>query len=163
MTSNYVNNIMIIEKVFELRKSFTKGWNVEYIRCQGYATIAKCIITTSNQRKLDITVALKNHFSLFRIDLSDDNVVVTKEDPKDVVFVFYKHSTSYNSYRNEFNVIFQQSKEIKKIKVDYSIEEFDITKLKKMMKDLDIFPGIENFQNVQLIVDLAKNYKNPYA
>lgn len=139
-----------------------KMWNSRYVRNQSFATIVKSIIITSQEPLLEISVGLKNNFSLFRLDLCSTSVIVTKEDPREVAFIFYKQSSSFNSYFHEFKETYKQTKEVKKYITDINLIEIDKPKLIFILEAVDLYVDL-NDSDLDEILDLVKNSVNPYA
>ena len=139
-----------------------KLWTVKYVRNQSFATIVKSIIISSQEPLLEITIGLKNNFSLFRLDLSSSCVIVTKEDPREVAFIFYKSSSSFNSYYHEFKETFKQTRISKNCTTSINFSELDKENLIKILKNVDLYENIDD-EDLDLILNLTKNSVNPYA
>lgn len=158
----------ICQKYAEYRRGLNtasgnrKLWTATFVRNHSFATIIKAILISSQEPLLDISIGLKNNFSLFRLDLSSTNVVVTKEDPREVAFVFHKNSTSFNSYIHEFRETFKQTRLVKEYTTGISLEELDKEKLTKLLRDLELYSDVTN-DDLEFILDLVTNSKNPYA
>jgi len=114
---------------------------------------------------LNIKIGLKNHFSLFRLDISSTKVLVTKEDPKDLALLFNKDSFTYDSYRSDFQQLLDQSKIITGFKThnkSISIQELDKVKIKEILSSLTLNESISD-GNLDEILEIIKTYKSPYV
>jgi hypothetical protein len=89
-----------------------EGWSKARVREELLATILKLYILMIESPHLKIKLFLTNSFSIFRIDLSFGEVVVTTEDERDPAFRFSNTSDFYDAYRNEFNFSEKQAREI---------------------------------------------------
>lgn len=137
-------------------------WTKEYVRNHSIATIVKSAIISSHEPLVEIEIGLKGSFSLFRLDLSSTSVIVTKEDPREVAFIFYRSSSSFNSYFHEFKETMKQTVLVKKYNTSVSLDELDKDSLMIILRDLDFnFNLLDN--DISLILELTKNAKNPYA
>lgn len=161
-------NIDICLKYAEYRRGLNTAsnqpqlWNFRYVRNQSFATIVKSIIISSQEPLIDISIRLKNHFSLFRVDASSSSVIVTKEDPREVAFVFYRNSTSFNSYCHEFKETNKQAKPVKDLSTDIRLEDLDIDKVSQILEGVDLLSDISQ-NDLKFILKLVKDSKNPYA
>jgi len=137
-------------------------WNDKYVRNQSLATIVKSVVLSAQDPLVDIEIRLKNNFSLFRMDLCASRVIVTKEDPRDVAFVFYHDSSSFNSYNHEFRETWRQARTLKKFSPRTRLEDLNNQKTAEILQALELFIDISD-QDLSFITDLAKTTKNPYA
>ena len=162
-------NIDLCRKYAEYRRGLNTSsttpslWNYKYVRNHSFATIVKSVIISSQEPLVEISIGLKNNFSLFRIDLCSTRVVVTKEDPREVAFIFYRSSSSFNSYVHEFRETFKQTKPLKEhYETMSTLEELDTEGVKKILLDLEIFIDIDQ-HDLKVILGLATSKTDPYA
>lgn len=71
------------------------------VRCDLLATIFAACFWKMKQPLLNIEIYLKNHFSLFRTEFSDNMVLVTREDPRDPGIVYQRGTFFYQAYYND--------------------------------------------------------------
>ncbi len=150
-----------------LRPSDKDGleWTNDYVRNHSLATIVLCYALSSENKLLNISIGLKNHFSLFRFDISSNKVLITKEDPKDLAMLFNKNSFTYDSYKSDFQQTFEQTQMIinfKKIKNKIRLEHLDKTKIKQIFTELSLDVNISE-SDYDSVLELSKTYKNPYG
>ena len=77
-------------------------WNSARIQNEILATIISAAKRANNNHFFDVSVHLKSDFALFRLDMSDDHLVMTREDPKWPGIVCSSRSKFYASYHEEF-------------------------------------------------------------
>jgi hypothetical protein len=78
------------------------SWTEARIRNEILATIIDAARRSNGNHFLQIEVFLKSDFSLFRLDMSDDQLVLTREDPKWPAIICSGRSKFYASYIEEF-------------------------------------------------------------
>ena len=78
--------------LYRASSSFDQSkWSTEYVQKEILATILKLIQAASKHPSfLRVNLYLSNRLSTFRIDGSQDQIVVTREDPKDYSFAVSK-------------------------------------------------------------------------
>ncbi len=143
----------------------SQKWTSSYVRNHSLATIVLCYSLCSQNTFLNISIGLKNHFSLFRFDISSNKVLITKEDPKELAMLFDRGSFTYDSYKSDFKQIFEQSQKVirlNSLKKRIIIDSLDVEKVKFIMKELSLNPEISE-SDYSVIVELCKNYKSPYV
>lgn len=77
-------------------------WNGARIQNEILATIIVAARRANLNHFFDVAVYLKSDFALFRLDMSDDHLVMTREDPKWPGIVCSSRSKFYASYHEEF-------------------------------------------------------------
>lgn len=82
----------------------SKLWTKEYVQKEVLATILKLVDAATNHSSLiRVDLYLSTRLSTFRIDGSSDEVVVTREDPKDKASRYRRADSDYSAFMNEFN------------------------------------------------------------
>ncbi|MBU9863707.1 hypothetical protein, partial [Rahnella aceris] len=76
-------------------------WNIEKVQSELFATIVTTVVTQVQQPLLRLSISLCSHYSSFRIDLSDDYAVITKEDRNAPAIICNKGTYFYKSYKDE--------------------------------------------------------------
>lgn len=146
--------------------SSTDSWDYKKVRNEVVATIISALITKHDEPLLRIEIYLLEHFSAFRLDISDDYVVITKEDKEASALRADKGTYFYDSYIDEVRL---HERQAKKVIVDDSIEclqreSFDENALKKFIKDINLLDDNEiNTLDLAKITTSIKNPVNPYA
>ena len=96
----------VCERYASYRRSSSfdgKDWDVTYVKKEVLATILKLIEATHNHRQfITFHLYLSKRLSTFRIDGSHDQVIVTREDPRDVAFLYRKSDADFSAYSTEF-------------------------------------------------------------
>ncbi len=146
--------------------SSTDSWDYKKVRNEAVATIISALITKHDEPLLRIEIYLLEHFSAFRLDISDDYVVITKEDKEASGLRADKGTYFYDSYIDEVRL---HERQAKRVIVDDSIEclqreSFDENALKKFIKDINLLDDNEiNTLDLAKITTSIKNPVNPYA
>jgi len=146
--------------------SDTDPWDYKKVRNEVVATIVSALITKHDEPLLRIEIYLLEHFSAFRLDISDDYVVITKEDREASGLRADKGTYFYDSYIDEVRLHERQATNvIVTDSVECLIREsFDNDALKKFIKDINLLDDNEiSTLNLAKITSSIKNPKNPYA
>ncbi|MCI2254224.1 hypothetical protein L2D08_07595 [Domibacillus sp. PGB-M46] len=139
-------------------------WTLERIRKDIYASIIAAYAYAAEHPLLEIKIGLKKAFSLLRVDLGENLVVLTKEDKQDPGLFAEAGSFHYSVYREELKFSLKQSK-ILPIHSIQGIPFSDLNKnnVKKFLNDLDIYESSISDQDLEEIIKLAKDKENPYG
>ncbi len=96
----------ICEKYANYRKlsSFDRHlWNTTYVQTEILATVIALIQASRDNRDLvDINLYLSKRLSTFRIEGSSDEILVTREDPKDTASRYLRTHHDYGAFITEF-------------------------------------------------------------
>lgn len=92
------------------RKNSTAN-NIKNVQIELITTILICA-KYSVEPLLYINLYFINQVSLFRLDISDTGLILTKPSDKEPALLFLKDTFFYNSYKEEFKVIRDQSNRI---------------------------------------------------
>jgi hypothetical protein len=79
-----------------------REWTVEMIQAEIFATILSAARLSNGNHFFKARVFLKSDFALFRLDMSDDRLVMTREDPSWPAIICSGRSKFYASYHEEF-------------------------------------------------------------
>ncbi len=108
----------VCERYATYRKivSFDKEvWNTGYVQKEILATILKLIeVSNGNQGFVDINLFLSKRLSTFRIEGSSDEILVTREDPKDEASRYLRTHRDFSALIVEFCWIRDEAYDIKK-------------------------------------------------
>jgi hypothetical protein len=149
-------DISICNKYTEFRKScsFDKElWSLEYTQSEILATILT-IFTQARQNPgiISATIHLSSRLSIFRIEGSSEELIVTREDPKNTAARYQRKHPDFGSYITELNWIQESS-----------------ASLPPLLQFTDEDQLMENFSNVSEISSLRSKAqsldtkKSPYA
>lgn len=99
----------LCQKYADYRKasSFDRQlWDVSYVRKEVVATILALIqVSQTNRGLIDIHLFLSNRLSTFRIEGSSDEILVTREDPKDTASRYPHVHRDFSAFVTEFTWI----------------------------------------------------------
>jgi len=135
---------------------------VKNVQHELLATIVSVYFWKKEQPSLNIEIYLKDYFSPFRADLSDDMVIITREDSRDPAIVYHKNSFFYTAYHND---LVHGLKQHKKLNITYNFVEENTSKIdeiKKLLSSLRIATNI-NDTELQQVLDLTENKSTPYS
>jgi hypothetical protein len=83
-----------------------QAWSTRYVRQEVLATILKVIeVSQDNRGLVDIHLFLSKRLSTFRIEGSSDQILVTREDPKDTAARYLRSHRDFSAFVNEFSWI----------------------------------------------------------
>lgn len=151
--ANYRNSLKSAEK---------SSWKKEYVQNEIVATICSAYIHKSLNPLLEISIFLKSTFSTMRIDLSQSNCIVTKEDKKDLALLTPSNTYLYKTYKEE---VFHQSKQCEELDMKGHIENVNFGTIKA--ENIEEICLHFQFQGISLdydkIAQILNDNKNPYA
>lgn len=131
------SNDLLCEEYATYRKSLKSAkkrsrWTKEKVKEEVIATVISALRYKHEEPLLRIEIHLINHFSAFRFDISDQYVIVTKEDSEASGLKADKSTYFYDSYVDDSRLSERQSKKIiynKKIPLDGDLTSDNIKKL----------------------------------
>lgn len=141
-------------------------WDYQKVRHEVISTIVSALIMRHDEPLLRIEIFLLEHFSTFRLDISDNYVVITKEDKEAAGLKADQGTYFYDSYKDEVRL---HERQAKKVIVDSSVvylnrENFTNDELKRFIQDIklldDSIIGTLDFSKISTSI---KTLKNPYA
>ena len=145
-----------------LRTAKTKGKKTsKSVQIDLIATIVSCHMWKSEQPSLNITLGLKNTFSLFRTDLSSSGAIITKEDPLEPAIYYEKDTFFYFAQLEELKQTLNQV-EILGILPFCGKDEIDESKIKSLTDKLNLQNLIEQGDLLEILTEVT-NLKNPYG
>jgi hypothetical protein len=90
-----------------------KSWCVRYVQTEVLATILKLIDASREYcGLLDIRLFLSRRLSTFRIEGSSDEILVTREDPKDTASRYLRSHRDFPAFVNEFDWVRDEAHEV---------------------------------------------------
>ena len=103
----------VCDKYAKFRKSssFDKDkWNIDYVRIEVIATIIALLGSIfDHERFINVELYLSKRLSTFRIEGSSDEIIVTREDPKDEALRYVRENPNFSAYSSEFSWIKDES------------------------------------------------------
>jgi hypothetical protein len=158
-------NNSLVEKYIDFRlsveiKSKRAKWTKLEVQSEILATIITALFYKRCNQFLNISVKVKDFFTLSRMDISDTLAVITREDPIIPSIILEKDSYMYKHYSEEFQQVSRQSKSI-----EYSFPSVEVLTITEVQKCLaTIFPN-EKIPTDLLNAVFAKfNYpENPFS
>ncbi|CAJ92026.1 Hypothetical protein H16_A0879 [Cupriavidus necator H16] len=83
-----------------------QAWSARYVQQEVLATILKVIeVSRDNRGLVDIQLFLSKRLSTFRIEGSSDEILVTREDPKDTAARYLRSHRDFSAFVNELSWI----------------------------------------------------------
>ena len=129
-------------------------WSKEYVQKEILATILKLTQAAHDHDTLiRINLYLSSHLSTFRFDGSQDQIIVTREDPKDIASRYRSSNSEFSAYLNEF---YWAQDEACKIDVGVA-NETPIDTLRAMFDNCPIISKLE-----EKVINSANN-PSPYV
>jgi len=138
-------------------------WTQKSTRVNLFATILKATQYENQSNFLDVNIYVKDYFSLMRTELTQNKVIITKEDPSIPVISLEKKSYLYSPYKEDFNQTMNQSVFVE-IKKD--------SNLNKPIEDINFEDARFFFDNISIespsddeisdILEVLQNDKNPF-
>jgi hypothetical protein len=126
------------------------------------STIVSAYMWKTEQPLLDITLGLKDSFSLFRTDLSSSSALITKEDPIEPALLYENGTFFYNAQLQDMR---QSLNQVTKLDFNikfYGLNEIDETNTKELLTRLN-FADLIADDDIKQIIKQAKDNTNPYA
>jgi hypothetical protein len=144
-------------------EGFNKWNNIE-VRSKIFASILSIYKYKMNSNFLEVNIYLKDFFSLLRIEISQNGIVISKEDKELPILYLDKSSYLYSPYVEDFRQVVKQSKLIT-IKNEFQfdldkINIFDLVEITKFFDDLSIDPP--NQTELTKIIEILKKNENPF-
>jgi len=129
-------------------------WSTRYVQKEVLATILKLIEAERDHTALlTINLYLSARLSTFRFDGSHDQIIVTREDPKDIASRFRISDRDFSAYLNEFIWMRDDAFKVK----NFPTAETPMAALRRMFDTWDLTPELEKD------VRRAMNEPSPYV
>ena len=129
-------------------------WSKKYVQIEILATILKLIRAADDHPAfIKVNLYLSSRLSTFRFDGSQDQIIVTREDPKDVASRYRHSDNDLSAYLNEFNWVRDEA-----CKVDVPVvSDAPTTVLRAMFDNCAMIPESE-----KAIIEATKK-PSPYV
>lgn len=92
-----------------------RGWQLEDVQREIMSTILSIIDAASKSRFLDIELYLSPRLSIFRLDGTADEIIVTREDRRDLASRYKRSNPYFVAFRNEFTWVKAEAFQVRKI------------------------------------------------
>jgi len=113
---------------------------------------------------LRISLYLCSHYSAFRIDLSEDYVIITKEDRAAPAIICPKSTHFYKSYKDEILLSSKQSKNISPLKQsNFHLDSIDGPQVSHILDSIDLKTPSMTLDFFEQVATICTEKVNPYA
>ncbi|WP_273427089.1 hypothetical protein [Marinobacter sp.] len=161
-------NEKTVKKHARHRSSTASGqaeeWTESQVRNELYATIVTTLLYQIEAPALRITLSLIPSYSAFRIDLSDDYAIITKEDREAPAIVCDRGTYFYKSYKDEIGLAESQGDTVPPLRDNQmNLSELTVANLKPLLEEVKLWSDRITTSDQEKIVNLIQNPVNPYA
>lgn len=151
-----------VEYKNRVRRGKKDPWTIRRARNELLATILAAYTWRTEEPLLEIEIGLKDNVSFFRIDLSKQLAVITKEDPQEPALKFDSGTFFYNSYLEELRFSLKQSRKLNANIWGFPKDELIPENVRVFFNNLNLSLSEVNEDDINEIITLAKEAKNPY-
>lgn len=145
------------------RRGHAEGnWTGARVKQELIATIITAKAASYSQGLLDVKILVSNHFSSFRVDISESFAIQTREDPIAPALRSEEGSYYYEAQMNEFRLLKEQAtllsggeSECAKVK--------DVGSLKQALEAMGLDSCQLSDPELAEVVDIVQSPENPYA
>lgn len=158
-------NNFLIEKYVDFKRSVEipskrAKWTKQEVQSEILATIITALFYKRQNQFLNISIKVKDFFTLSRMDISQTLAIITREDPAIPAIILEKDSHMYKHYVEEFQQVNRQSQS-----VDYDFSNVEDLTIENVQECLNtIFPN-EAIPTglVDQVLNKFKSPKNPFS
>lgn len=138
-------------------------WSSARVRCDLLATIVAAAVMSDEHPLLDIRIILKRSSSILRVDASDEQLILTREDPNEPALVCDQGSYFYDAFRQ--NLVFEQSqgKVLTFSPHGATLAALDSEQAQAILDSLGFEASSFDPGELQTIIDMAKSDAHPYG
>ena len=126
------------------------------------STIVSVYTWKSEQALLNIQLGLRDNFSLFRIDISSNKAIITKEDPLEPAILYDNGTFFYEAYCEEIKQSYSQIKKLDTNIAFVGLEEINEQNIKELLMKLNLYELVED-KDLKTIIENVKTTENPYG
>ncbi|MCA6300141.1 MAG: hypothetical protein IM624_13180 [Phenylobacterium sp.] len=137
-------------------------WDSDRIRNEILATILVAGQTAAGNRLLKVHVFVLPEFSLFRYDLSDTGVVLTREDKRWPGWFSPAGTKFYTSVQEDLRIASERGQIINLGKAEWSTGALSLTTIPTLVKQLGFAIAL-NSTDVRSVLKAANSRANPYV
>jgi hypothetical protein len=137
-------------------------WTLNRVRTDIYATLLACAFF--NQKSpLAVTAALKSTMSILRYDLSDAELVITKEGARDPAIACPRSSYHYDAYSETLRWSLKQARGIDLSRPIVPEQGFDLATAREALAAMEIYaPMLDDDPTLTAILELSRSGVHPY-
>lgn len=145
-----------------LKSARTNKWSPQKVKIDLLATIAICYINKNIYPKLEIKIGLLQTFSIWRIDLSDKQAIITKEEKSESALKCVEKTLFYNSYNEDLLLSLKHSKILEAEQNKLQKDNLSIQSLRSFFNKLKIGKIKLSDLDYQEIIKIIEKPVNPY-
>jgi hypothetical protein len=152
----------------EFRRGVRTGkdgdWTVQRVRRDIYATVLAACVCSHSDPLLTVRVAIKQGASIFRSDLSDEQLVITREDPTEPALVCLRGSYFYEAFFEQMKYELRQARELDIAGNSIAEDSLDRARARHLLSEL----GLATQQalsddELDAILEEVRSGRHPYA
>ncbi|GAA4448696.1 hypothetical protein GCM10023189_06950 [Nibrella saemangeumensis] len=153
-------NISLLNKYIDFRLSVESPnkrakWTILEAQSEILATIITALYYKKHNQFLNISIKVKDFFTLSRMDISNSLAVITREDPTIPSIILEKDSFMYKHYSEEFQQVSRQSQSL-----DYTFSSVEAPTIQEIQKCLSsMFP--QDTICADLLDNIFNKFKTP--
>lgn len=140
-----------------------EDWSVTRVRCDLLATIVKAAVLCDQNPLLDIRIALKRSSAILRVDVSDEQLVMTREDPSEPGLVCDRGSYFYDALCENIKFERSQAHLITLAPRDGDLANLTPEKTGRLLAELGLDCGGLSEQDLRSITEWALSDDHPYG
>jgi hypothetical protein len=138
-------------------------WTVGRVREDIYATLLACA-RFNRTAPLSVTVALKSTMSILRYDLSDVQLVITKEGSKDPAILCPGGSFYYDAYLESLRWSLKQARTVDVSRVVFPDGGFDGDSARQAFTDMGVYTEtLDHNKALARVIEQSLSEVHPYA
>jgi hypothetical protein len=137
-------------------------WDSDRIRNEILATILVAGQTAAGNRLLKVQVFVLPEFSLFRYDLSDTGLVLTREDKRWPGWFSPAGTKFYASVQEDLRIASERGQEIDLGQADWSTGALSLTTIPTLVRQLGFAIALTSTE-VRSVLKAANSRANPYV
>lgn len=167
------NNSELCQKYADYKNKLgfvkNKNWTATSVRKHLFATILKSVYYENQNNGLQISIYIKDYFSLMRSDINQNVAIITKEDSSIPVLEIKKESYLYAPYKEDFVQTLNQANQViitKDVNLDPNLSEITVEEAASFFANIKL-ARLNNFeapnkQEIKDILEIIVNDPNPY-
>ena len=138
-------------------------WTETRVRHELLATILRAYKTKAQETMLDVKVVLSQFYSSFRLDVSSQYVVVTKEDKRAPALRCDKGTYFYNAYRDDVMLSASQGRHLGSKPAELDLSHLTPSVARQLFEHLLIKTDGVSDEGMASVIVMASDTKDPYA
>jgi hypothetical protein len=144
-------------------RSATKSeqWTAKKVQLELIGTIVSAYAWQAQEPSLNISMALSDKVSLFRVDLTATSAVITQEDTREPALRCDADSIFYKAFREDVIMTYQQSRILPKAQ-GVPFNDLTISNVRALLNDLGFVGMGLNDDDLMRVIAIARDAVNPY-